>query len=402
MNRDEVDRALHDLRDEKERISAALLDLEGHQGRRLLDGTAVSGETGRLQAGLRSRLTELWSLFDLYGAALDAAEELRARHPKPGQAQLAELTRLLTGPSVELPMEEVPIERRTLLSSPTGEKLTLAGTVERMTPLFEEAARMVADVDAVWSELLSVLGTVEAERGEVAALAASLGGGPDPELDRACREIDVLAAAVRADPLSFKKDGRADASRLRAAGTGLAGVRRRLAEAAAFRDGAEARLRQAALAVDGVREAEAAARRARDEVLVKIAAPVLPEIADRSAVLVDRLAAVKGLRDARRWNDLAERVLDLERAAAAALEQARADHDLVTGLLDRREELRGRLDAYRVKAGRLGLAEDAELTRIYQEARELLWTSPCDLRKATVTLSGYQQAISSRTKGSDR
>ena len=66
------------------------------------------------------------------------------------------------------------------------------------------------------------------------------------------------------------------------------------------------------------------------------------------------------------------------------------------------EELRGRLEAYRAKAARLGGSEDAELAAIYERARELLWTSPCDLREATVTLSGYQQAITSRAKGAER
>ncbi|MFI0450575.1 hypothetical protein [Actinomadura sp. 6N118] len=400
MNRDDVDRALRSLRDEKERISLALLDLEGHQGHRLLNGAAVTGETARRQAELQSRMTMLWSLFDHYGGTLAAAEELRARHSRPGQAQLAELTRLLTGPSVELPVEEVPIERRTLLSSPTGEKLTLGEVVQRMTPLFEEAAQMVAAVDAVWSELLAALAQVEADRRTVHELAASL-GGPDPELDRIGRELDGLAAAVRTDPLSFEQGGHVDISRLQAAGTGLIELRRRLGEAAAFRDDSDTRIARAAAAVDQVRQAEAAAREARDQVLIKIASPVLPDLAARSAALADRLSALRVLRDARRWSDLAERVGDLERAAATAFQQARNDHALITGLLDRREELRGRLDAYRVKAARLGLAEDAELTRRYQEARELLWTSPCDLRKATVTLSGYQQAISSRAKGSD-
>ncbi|RFU38686.1 hypothetical protein DZF91_26365, partial [Actinomadura logoneensis] len=83
-------------------------------------------------------------------------------------------------------------------------------------------------------------------------------------------------------------------------------------------------------------------------------------------------------------------------------DRAARHRDLAAGLLERREELRGRLGAYRVKAARLGLAEDADLLTIHERARELLWTSPCDLRAATVALSGYQQAVNSRTKGADR
>ncbi|WP_329519902.1 hypothetical protein [Spirillospora sp. NBC_01491] len=401
MGRDEVDRTLGHLRDERERISSALLELEANQGYRMLEGAALSGETLDAQAVVRARMAALWALFDLYGGVLGAAEELRERHSRPGQAQLAELTRLLAGPSVELPVEEVPLERRTLLSAPTGEKLTLQATVARMTPLFEEVARRIAALDTVWSALLSRLAALDAERRTVSALLASL-GGTEPEFDRIGGEIDALAGTVRSDPLALSRDGHADTARLDAAGDDLAGLRRRLEEAARLRDGFAGRVRAIAGTVELVRGTEAAARRVRAEVLVKISDPALPDPPDLSAALADRLAAVSASGGRGDLVDLADRVAGLERAAKAALEQARTALALIQGLLDRRDELRGRLEAYQVKAARLGHAEDDELARIHEEARMLLWSSPCDLRKATVTLSGYQQAISSRAKGPGR
>jgi hypothetical protein len=70
--------------------------------------------------------------------------------------------------------------------------------------------------------------------------------------------------------------------------------------------------------------------------------------------------------------------------------------DTAAALLGRRRELRGRLDAYRVKAAQLRLTEDAEISARYQEAHDLLWTVPCDLRAATMALNRYQQAIAAR------
>ncbi|MFD0851276.1 hypothetical protein ACFQ07_03555, partial [Actinomadura adrarensis] len=67
MNRDEVDRALEHLRDEKERIGTALLELEGHTGYRLLEGGTLGGETARRQGEARERMSSLWTLFDHYG-----------------------------------------------------------------------------------------------------------------------------------------------------------------------------------------------------------------------------------------------------------------------------------------------------------------------------------------------
>ncbi|TDC57384.1 hypothetical protein E1281_05110 [Actinomadura sp. KC345] len=406
MSRDEADRMLARLRDEKERISTALLELEAHQGYQLLEGAALDGETRRVQSEVRAGMASLWGLFDLYGRALGAAEDLRARHSRPGQAQLAELTRLLAGPSIELPVTEVPLERRTLLSVPSGEKLTMRAAVARMNPLYEEVAQAVAALDTVWSALLSRLAEVEAERRAARELLDSL-GGTEPELDRLSADLDAVAAVVRGDPMALARDGRADTGRLDAIRTGLAEVRRGLEEAGRVRDGFADRIRGIAAVLDLLRGAEADARAARDEVLAKVASPVLPNLPAMSASLGDRLAAVArpgqgAATPGIGWSDLAARVADLEQAANGALERARETARVIRGLLDRREELRGRLEAYRVKAARLGHAEDAELARIYDQARELLWTSPCDLREATVTLSGYQQAINARAKGTRR
>ncbi|XVQ13222.1 hypothetical protein ACQP1W_11975 [Spirillospora sp. CA-255316] len=407
MNRDEVDRALRHLREEKERIGAALLDLERHSGYRLLEGATLTGETGRRQAEVRSRMGELWTLFDLYGRTLGEAEELRARHARPGAAQLAELARLLTGPSVELPAEEVPLERRTLLQPPSGERLTLRGVVARMTTLYEESARTVAAVDTVWSALLARLGSLEAGHRAVAEMAESLGLAEDAEYRRVREDLDARARTVRGDPLALSRDGRADVSALDGLAADLARLKERFAEAVRFRARYDEQVGRVRDAVGQVRAAEEEVRRARDEVLAKIASPSLPAPAASAAALADRLAALHTLRDQRRWGELADRAADLERATRDALERARTDLGLVTGLLDRREELRGRLQAYKVKAARLGHAEDAGLAGLYEEARTVLWTSPCDLRKATVLLSGYQQAISSKAdtsnaKGSGR
>ena len=67
-----------------------------------------------------------------------------------------------------------------------------------------------------------------------------------------------------------------------------------------------------------------------------------------------------------------------------------------TGLvaaLAKRDELRGLLGAYKAKAARLGAAEDAALAERYDQARDLLWTAPCDLTAAEAAVAGYQQAV---------
>lgn len=393
MNRDEADLVLGRLRGERDRITSVLLDLEGQQGYRLLKGAALAGETERRRVELNRVMTALWRLFEAYERVLTRAEEARAQHPRP---DLAELAALLNGPSVELPAE-VPLERRTLLG-PATERLTLTATVARMTPLYQEAARAIAAVDASWSALLSRLDETDGQARTVRALLDSL-GEPDlanrrasaehDEYDRIAAELEDLRQVVRTDPLSITP------AAFDAVAAGLDGLRSRLEDAVRIRAEHADRMRRITESIELIRDAEREARRERQRALVKIASPVPPEPAELSGPLADRLAALDALRG--RWTELAARVRDLERAAATALERARETARTIAGLIERRNELRGRLDAYRAKAGRLGHAEDPELTALYQRTRDLLWTAPCDLRQATASLAEYQRAIGDRT-----
>ena len=86
---------------------------------------------------------------------------------------------------------------------------------------------------------------------------------------------------------------------------------------------------------------------------------------------------------------------------AAARDAADSAGGSATSLVDRRNELRGRLQAYTAKAARYGLAEADELTGAQRRARELLWTAPCDLRAATRAVAAYLhafEALSSRNE----
>jgi hypothetical protein len=83
----------------------------------------------------------------------------------------------------------------------------------------------------------------------------------------------------------------------------------------------------------------------------------------------------------------------------AADQRCRDVQAAAVALLGRRDELRGLVDAYQIKAARLGAAEDSELSKLYDEAHELLWTAPCDLATAAAAVTHYQEAILALTGG---
>ena len=62
-------------------------------------------------------------------------------------------------------------------------------------------------------------------------------------------------------------------------------------------------------------------------------------------------------------------------------------------LLDRRDELRGLLDAYQAKAARLGAAEDPGLPNATTAPASCCGRRPCDLAAAAAAVTGYQQAV---------
>lgn len=393
MSREGVDHALRTLRAERDRISASLLDLDGHEGSRLLEGARLTGETWRRWDDAKNRMTSLWALFDAYQRVLDAAQELRDRHPRPDAATLVELSGLLSGLSVELPDGEIPLQDRTLLG-PHERRVTLEEAVALMSEAYTFVAGEVAAADAAWTALLLPLEEAEESWRGTARLAHSLDGTRHPELDRVGRELTALGRLIRTDPLSLVRDGAPDTARLDRVRTILTSLGDELAGVARMRDDYSELVARVTASIEEIEATERRAHEAHHTALTKIESPNLPAPADGlGGGLRDRVAALERLREAGRWVEMAGRFAELERAAADALERARGDLRLSVGLLDRRGELRGRLEAYRAKAARLGVVEDERLTELYGEARDVLWTAPCDLRKATTVLAEFQRAL---------
>jgi serine/threonine protein kinase len=151
-----------------------------------------------------------------------------------------------------------------------------------------------------------------------------------------------------------------------------------------------ARIATAAGAVSAARGAWQAAMTARDRAAVRIAAtpPPVPELPR----LGDRVAALDGLRQAGQWTRLAAELDAIEQQAAAAAERSREAERTAVALVDRRDELRGLLDAYHARAARLGTGHP-DLDARYEAARELAWSRPCDLAASADAVTGYQQAV---------
>ncbi|NUR93510.1 MAG: hypothetical protein HOY71_56355, partial [Nonomuraea sp.] len=144
-------------------------------------------------------------------------------------------------------------------------------------------------------------------------------------------------------------------------------------------------------ALDRVRAAESEARLAHGQVVVKIALPPQANPRSRAEPLAGELAALDVSADP--WLSRAARLTGLETGVGQALQQAQATTKALYGLIARRDELRGRLGATQAMAVRRGRAEDTGAAQAYERARLLLWTAPCDLKRAADAVEEYQAAI---------
>lgn len=165
----------------------------------------------------------------------------------------------------------------------------------------------------------------------------------------------------------------------------------------------------APLRLDLVEETLAEAARlqqqARDERLrayAKIHGLPVPELAVPAGDPPgSRLIAARELCQRGGWRQLATELAALERDADAMLQRARTELADSSRPLRERDELRGRLGAYRAKAAALGRVEDLGLEQRYQRARDLLWSAPCDLAIAAVAVAEFQNAVNATAADGD-
>ncbi|MCX5524127.1 hypothetical protein AB0L47_12650 [Streptomyces bobili] len=409
MDRDEVDRALARLGAEHEAIETSLLALQDHAGRRLLEGAGLTGVTKERWASTEASITLLWAYFDAYSDALRSARDIRSRRRWSSREDLAELTELLRGESVTVAGSATATANAPTLAG-TGklsESFSLSTLVDRMNDLYASSLDLVVAADAVWSALPARIDLLAAELQRTRQLAHSVGVRPGEhpagdDLERITHTLTSLREQVISDPLAFwvpaqgssaPGGGRPDTTVYDREARALEDVRREIDAVLTVRQDAEQRLMRLRDVLSRADRTLAEARTARGEVLAKIAATEVPVVGGPPTVLQEQVAAASEYRRHGQWHRLSPLLESLERKAEDELLRARESLTAVTAPLAVRAELRGRLDAYKAKVARHGLAEDPFLIERYDAARRMLWSAPCDLRVAEQAVLRYQQAV---------
>jgi hypothetical protein len=382
---------------ERDAIQANLLELDGSFGKRLLEGAPLTGQTKRRWDLTAATLATLWQVYEAYSAVIDQAAEAVRGHLGP--RELAWITTLLTGSSIQLSAGPAPLAGRDLADS-GRENLTVVEAVTRMRRSFSQITEVVSAAEQVWNEMTSRLDAVGSELGRVMPLAASLADEAlNGNLSAAQGKLARLRETLSTDPLSLwlggsdPNTGPVDTSGADRLTERIAATVTRIDELARLRDDAQQRIAEVTKAATAARAAYEDATAAWQRAAAKIAAGALPAQPAGFTDPSTRIADLDALLAAGRLTRLSSELDQLDRDLAGLTTGLRDTERAVAGVLSQRAELRGLLGAYQAKAARLGAAEDPGLTERYDRARGLLWTAPCDLAAAGAAVTSYQQAV---------
>jgi len=392
MTRDQAAAAVKAAVAERDAIQANLLELDSSFGKQLLAGAELTGDTRRRWDATAAALATLWQVFSAYSAVVDQAAEAAARHLGP--RELAAISGLLTGRSVQLASGPAPLAGRDL-ADPGHEDLTLATAVARMRGAFRSVTEVVSAAEHVWTEVAGRLDAVGAELARVTPLAAALGDEAlTGNLTAAQGKLARLRDTLNSDPLAlWQPGGTVDTSGADRLAERVTAAASRVDELARLRDEAHQRVAAVAAAAAAARSAREDAVAAWQQAAAKIAAGALPPPPADLADLSGQLDGLSSMLADGRWTRLASELDLLDRELATATAGFKGAERAVVAAMAKRDELRGLLGAYKAKAARLGAAEDAGLAERYDQARNLLWTAPCDLAAAEAAVAGYQQAV---------
>jgi len=270
-----------------------------------------------------------------------------------------------------------------------------AATELSTRPLLDDLGELVGNslVDAA-TLLDAVLQRVErsvAGREQEQVHTATTAATADADLTVAARLAEELGMQVnQVAHLRKELNRRADLAEV---ASEAATVRASLEAAGKERDrllqqwsGVAARLE--GLAATEVRVRELAAR-CREKVLQ---APPLavPSVATVGTNLPD----VTGLTWVAMRGRITPVLTQVDRVAAALAEAGRR----FQAALDRRDELRGLVQAFADKASAGGVMELPELDTLYQEAKAVLWAAPCDLDRGTQLVDRYVALVNTKVK----
>ena len=398
---EQIDQLLADWQKKLNLVSQNLIDLHGLPAYQRLteepgiSGTELTGATKKQVSSALVALNELFQHFELLASTINRAASLRKQLPLfHGADRLNEIEQILNGASIQLPVVQIPLAQRGLLSaSETATTIAPTNLLAAMTHAFQVAKDVVLAVDNAWSTLEPKLLQADAEIRSLKDLAASLDVSPGEELEMAQRAIANLRTQIESDPLGTTGNFETVTSLLAKARHSLQQAEQQRNQLRRDLDSAHGKVKRL---VDLNQQAIAALNESQEKVVdhSTLCAPLPQEQIDALSQWLDRLEVKFSERlynpvnvGLTNWNTKANTLITQEENTVAANRLP-----IIT-----RQELRGRLDALKAKALAKGMAEDPTLSALAERAEHNLYSRPTPLDQAIELVSQYEKTLNRRT-----
>lgn len=352
---------------------------------------ALKGTTKKQCEAVLPPFEELFSMLKLMSDQVSEAKAILANLPRLGRdTKLAEVTALLD--AVKLPPVTVPLEKRGLLSAAeVTESVTPERLIDAMTKAFDDARALVFKIRNTWGPLNERVNKLRGELNGLKTEAEDL-SVPVSELAQAETSLNTVAGNVLSDPLAAADDFEVSVAPV------IESTRTRLGQLKALKlqvgnQMAEAEQALAHLKTTHEKSVQAVNER-KEKVSVEhedqLTMPLDDKVIPQLEVWLGRLkttisdgkyqAAAVGLSN---WHAQA---LNRTSSAESAFQANEA-------LVRERRDMRGLMEALKVRAVAEGLAEDPDVSRLFAEATRLLYARPTPMAQARSLVKQYQDKV---------
>ena len=396
-----ADREIRQYREIERRWASELYELDEHATYRLLAAGEMAGRTGSKTNSVLSNAPFLWGWLAELRSVLEEAERLAQDRGIFGSSHGDRLATIFEGPVIELRRSEIPAQLPDFVSARlidiSYDDQVVLVTLETLTHMFRVVVGpvrdVVAEVDAVWRDLMPRINAADTTMARAEAIARRL-DMTVPEVRKARQRLDAVKSSVSDDPLSLAANVGETLDELVAGAARAAGN----LERAHGNIDEDVDAMTTILADLRVLRARCAAAFSESEAKIAPAASLkrVPSTAviDGPNGLAHRavqLADIDGpwqdrRREIDRWHNTAERLRT----------QLQAAYDTNTSLIVERNEMRGLLRAYRSKATMMPDLDDS-VRELGDAAHEELFTSPTDLELARDLIAKFSAGLSGVT-----
>ena len=378
-------------------LSEHLSELDADVTRQMLDASSsLTGKTAEAWALGERQLADLWRGREALLGVFEEIVRERGNRSSVSKAVLGRLTDLFEGESVSLPSPNPTTGHRALTEATDSVvTCTIDQLVASMSVAYDSVVALVSAVGAVWTEIGPRLAALISQVDQLENVVVDTGSRRPNDLAAARRALGDAEALARNDPLALPAD--------------LVPSITSMVERATFsiRDAATAQQQLLAETADistaledcrqGLYRARSESQSSAEKVLLADSGAELDHADAELAALRDEVEAL--IQGAPTPAGGRRHVAELQQRAGRLREKVEQLEIKAGAGIAIRDELRGRLDAYRAKAQAIGLGESAELDRLFVDARDLLYTAPCDVQRAEDLVRAFQRAIRADSEG---